>query len=250
MWRLRIRPIVGSVFRVYSRELDRGAASARVRKGLHDGGGTGVVRLWTTSAATAARGPSTDLQSKPGVELENQGKGTAEASGNLGSARSTADRQRATPAAYLWVLGDPPDPRTHPTEFTMIVRTDQSDQVVHAPSRTLRRRARCIQNRLGRLCLLAHELGGIPLVGTLGNHDVMSRTAGASGPFGFAKIVPDFPGSAESTRRDFVLRVGNCLACPDWDRTHQHRPSPLLRGVGAYWYIPRHQCCYPLKKTR
>jgi hypothetical protein len=90
-----------------------------------------------------------------------------------------------------------------------------------------------------RLRLLAHELGGIPLVAALGNHDVMSRGVGSSGPFGFAKILPHFPASEERARRDYWAD-GSAIAAltTDWDivliNTAHHHYSEALARTGTF----------------
>lgn len=56
-----------------------------------------------------------------------------------------------------------------------------------------------------RLRLLAHELGDIPLIATLGNHDCHSR-ASTGDPFGPAKLLPRFPCSAATDADQYWTR--------------------------------------------
>ena len=216
------------------------------RKGLHDGGGTGSGWLRTTSAATAARGPSTDLvQSKPGVELENQAKAPLRllviSDPHVQPPLPESNSSRES----WWVLGNRQIQGLTPSSpcCSCSGRMSCNDSLMRCcvPGDICHKASPAAAFRMAweRFRLLAHELGGIPLVGTLGNHDVMSRTAGASGPFGFAKTRPDFPGSAESTRRDF-WEDGSAIAslAPDWDivliNTAHHHYSEALARTGTF----------------
>lgn len=149
-----------------------------------------------------------------------------------------------TGRASWWVLGDAPDPKTDPVESMLnLLRTVQPTLTIDAvlvPGDVCHQ-AQTAAFRLAweRLRLLAHELGGIPLIGTLGNHDVLSRTAGPSGPFGFAKLVHHFPVTADQARRDY-WSDGSAIAPlnADWDivliNTAHHHYSEALARTGTF----------------
>ena len=146
--------------------------------------------------------------------------------------------------ASWWVLGDPPDPKTDPVESMLnLLRTHKPALTIDAllvPGDVCHQ-AHTAAFRLAweRLRLLAHELGGIPLIGTLGNHDVLSRTAAPSGPFGFAKLVPYFPVSADQARRDYWSDGSAIVPLnADWDmvliNTAHHHYSEALAKTGTF----------------
>jgi predicted phosphodiesterase len=143
-----------------------------------------------------------------------------------------------------WVLGDAPDPKTDPVEAMLhLFKTHRPPLTVDAvlvPGDVCHK-AQSAAFRIAweRLRLLAYELGDLPLVATLGNHDVMSRTLGASGPFGFAKTLPNFPVAAELASREYwadgsaIARVNG-----DWDivliNTAHHHYSESLARTGTF----------------